>query len=110
MMDLQLRSGTDKSMYSPKDIVKINFKIGNTTEKGKKNIPVIIRVMHLGEVVAEFPVSTISLAPGSQRKRNINGLLRIMILPDIFWRLALPIKMEHLLYQILLALMYHPHG
>jgi len=26
-------TGTDKSMYSPKDIVKINFKIGNTTEK-----------------------------------------------------------------------------
>jgi len=61
-------TGTDKSMYSPKDIVKINFKIGNTTEKEKKNIPVIIRVMHLGEAVAEFPVSTISLASGESKE------------------------------------------
>ena len=61
-------TGTDKSMYPPKDTANISYILTNTSEKEKKDISIVLKVMHLEQLVTEIPVQTVSLASEEQQK------------------------------------------
>lgn len=61
-------TGTDKSMYSPKDISTISYFVSNRGDNEKKGINIVLRVTHLEQLVTEVPVQTISLDSGEEQE------------------------------------------
>lgn len=61
-------TGTDKSIYSPKDNISISYKVTNTSEKEDKKVSLSLKVTHLEETITELPIEHIRLAPGEQQE------------------------------------------
>lgn len=59
--------GTDKSMYSPEDTAKLEYKIINVSDKDLKNSLLILKVSHLENVIVMERVQTVSLAAGEEQ-------------------------------------------
>lgn len=60
-------TGTDKSIYSPKDNVSITYKVTNTSEKENKKVTLSLKVTHLEQTIAELPLPTLRLEAGEQQ-------------------------------------------
>lgn len=61
-------TGTDKSIYSPKNNISISYKVTNTSEKEDKKVSLILKVTHLEQTITELPIGHIRLAPGEQQE------------------------------------------
>ena len=59
---------TNKSMYSPNETANVSYVISNTSDKEKKNINIVLRVMHLEQEVVTLPIQTIDLGSGETRE------------------------------------------
>lgn len=68
-IDLSI-TGTDKSMYSPKEEIKITYLISNIGTQESKDIKLFCKVTHLEQVMEEIPIETIRLNPGEKKEMN----------------------------------------
>lgn len=66
---LQLKIiGTDKAMYSPKDSLKLKYKITNSSDKEIKNIKLTFKAAHLENTVEEKDITVQNLKANEERE------------------------------------------
>ncbi|MCX7658847.1 MAG: glycoside hydrolase family 66 protein, partial [Oscillospiraceae bacterium] len=60
--------GTDKAMYSPKDSLKLKYKITNSSDKEIKNVKLTFKAAHLENTVEEKDITVQNLKANEERE------------------------------------------